>query len=210
MEISQLLPLLLHFDQHLGGLILQHQVAIYALLFLVVFVEIGILPLFFLPGDPLLFVCGTFCAMGRLHLWVLLPLLWIAAVLGSLLGYGLGRMLGQRAYALDGRWLDRVALDRAHAYYERFGALTLLMSPFIAVVRTFAPFAGGVARMTFARFLAAMLGGTVLWVVTLVPGGYFFGNLPLLRDHLGALVLLGLAIGLVCVAGGALLRLSRH
>lgn len=206
MDFSHFLQLLLHFDRHLGGMIAQYQVLIYAMLFLVVLVEIGVLPLFFLPGDPLLFVCGAFCAMGRLNIWLLLPLLVVAAVLGSLLGYGAGRAVGGEACALDSRWLDRAALQKTHAFYERYGRLTLILSPFIAVVRTFAPFVAGVARMTFARFLGAVLAGAALWVLTLVPAGYFFGNIPLLRDHMGAIVLLGLAIGLGCVACGALWR----
>lgn len=206
MDFSHFLQLLLHFDQHLGSMIAQYQMLIYAMLFMVVLVEIGLLPLFFLPGDPLLFVCGAFCAMGRLNIWLLLPLLVLAATLGSLLGYGAGRAVGGQAYSLDSRWLDRAALQRTHAFYEHYGRLTLILSPFIAVVRTFAPFVAGVARMTFVRFLGSVLAGAALWVLTLVPAGYFFGNIPLLRDHLGAIVLLGLAIGLGCMVCGALWR----
>lgn len=209
MDFTQFLNLLVHFDQHLGSMIAQHHVMIYAMLFMVVFCEIGVLPLFFLPGDPLLFICGAFCAMGALNIWILAPLLIAATVLGSALNYWAGRAVGQRAYALNYRWLDRTALQKTHAFYERYGRVTFVLSPFIAVVRTFAPFVGGVARMTFAKFLVSALTGAAVWVLTLVPGGYFFGNLPLIRDHMGALVLLGLALGLGSLAVGGLIRACR-
>ena len=205
-----LLQILLHLNQFLATLIAEHGELAYAVLFVVVFSEIGLLPLFFLPGDPLLFFCGAFCATGALNLWLLLPLLFAAAVLGTLLSYWLGRMLGEQAYERNYRWLDRSALDRAHAFYERYGRVTFLMSPFIAVVRTFAPFAGGVSGMTFGKFLPAVVAGAALWVGTLVVGGYYFGNIPLIRDHVGGIVLLGLGLGLLSLAFGSLLKTGRQ
>jgi membrane-associated protein len=205
-----LLQLLLHLNQFLGALIAQHGELAYVVLFAIVFSEIGLLPLFFLPGDPLLFFCGAFCATGALSLGLLLPLLFAAAVLGTLLSYGLGRALGERAHARNYRWLDREALDRAHAFYERYGRVTFLMSPFIAVVRTFAPFAAGVSGMTFSRFLPAVVAGAALWVGILVMGGYYFGNIPFVRDHVGGIVLLGLALGLLSLVLGSLLRKRRQ
>lgn len=204
------LHLLLHFDQHLGGMIVAHQGLVYGMLFLLVLCEIGVLPLFFLPGDPLLFVCGAFCATGALNIWLLMPVLLLATVLGSLLGYACGQAVGERAYAHDYRWLNRAALQRTQTFYQRYGRITLLLSPFIAVVRTFAPFVAGVGRMTFPHFLASTVAGAALWVLTLVPAGYFFGHLPLVHDHLGALVLLGLAIGLGFLALAAVLRAGRR
>lgn len=206
----ELLQGLLHINQLLGTLIAEHGNLVYAVLFLVVFCEIGLLPLFFLPGDPLLFFCGAFCAAGALSIWLLLPLLFAAAVLGSLLSYWLGRGLGEQAYLRNYRWLDRDALARAHAFYERYGRVTFLVSPFVAVVRTFAPFAGGVSGMTFGKFLPAVVAGAALWVGTLLIGGYFFGNIPLIRDHIGAIVLLGLALGLSSLALGPVLRRARQ
>lgn len=200
---------LLHLNQFLGVLITEHGNLAYAVLFLVIFCEIGLLPLFFLPGDPLLFFCGAFCATGALNIWLLLPLLFVAAVLGSLLSYWLGRVVGEQAYARNYRWLDRDALERAHAFYERYGRVTFLMSPFVAVVRTFAPFASGVSGMTLGKFLLAVVAGAALWVGTLVVGGYYFGNIPLVRDHVGGIVLLGLALGLLSLAFGTLLRRHR-
>ena len=210
MDFTQFLNLLVHFDQQLGGMIAHHHEVIYVMLFAVVFCEIGVLPLFFLPGDPLLFLCGAFCAMGVLNIWLLTPLLFAAAVLGSVLSYWTGRGIGQRAYTRNYRWLDRDALQRTHAFYERYGRVTFILSPFIAVVRTFAPFVGGVAGMTFEKFLVSVIAGAAVWVLTLVPGGYFFGNIPLIRDHMGAIVLLGLALGLGSLAMSGLVRAYRR
>lgn len=210
MDVSQVLQLLLHFDQHLGSLIAQHQFAIYAMLFFVVFLEIGVLPLFFFPGDPLLFICGAFCATHALNLWLILPLLFAATIFGSLLNYAIGHRVGDKVYAMNARWLDRDALQKTHDFYERYGRITFLLSPFIAVVRTFAPFVAGVARMTFGSYLAAVTLGAAVWVMTLVPGGYFFGNIPLIRDHMGTIVLAGLALGLGGLAVSGMMRAARN
>jgi membrane-associated protein len=144
--------------------------------------------------------------MGALNIWLLLPLLFAAAVLGSMLSYGTGRAMGQRAYARNYRWLDRDALQKTHAFYERYGRVTFILSPFIAVVRTFAPFVGGIAGMAFEKFLISVIAGAAVWVLILVPGGYFFGNIPLIRDHMGAIVLLGLTLGLGALAVSGLVR----
>lgn len=204
-----LVEIVLDLNEFLDTLIRQHGSMVYVILFMVVFCEMGLLPLFFLPGDPLLFFSGAFCAMGALNIWLLLPLLFIAAVMGSLLNYWLGRMLGHEAYTRNYRWLDRDALHKAHVFYERYGSITFLVSPYIAVVRTFAPFVGGVSNMTASKFMLAMTAGAALWVTTLVIGGYFFGNIPFIRDHIGAIILLGLCLGLGSLAVNTLLRRYR-
>ncbi|MGO4154505.1 VTT domain-containing protein [Cupriavidus sp. YAF13] len=196
MEASQVLPLLLHFDQHLGPAIAQYGTLVYGILFAIVFCEIGLLPLFFLPGDPLLFLCGAFCASGALKLWILLPVLLAAAVAGSLLNYAIGKAIGSRVLTGGYRWINRDALRRTHDFYQRHGSLTLLLSPFVAVVRTFAPFVAGVSAMSATRFTLAASAGATVWVVSLLVGGFLFGNVPLVRDHMSAIVLLGLALGL--------------
>ncbi len=209
MDLIQLLQLVLHFDQNLGSAIAQHGVAIYALLFAIIFVEIGVVPMFFLPGDPLLFLCGAFCATGAISIWIVLPVLFAATVTGSASSYLCGRALGQRVFKHDYRWLDKDALRRTHAFYENHGGLTFLLSPFIAVVRTFAPFVGGVAEMTFSRFLAAVVAGALIWVVTLVVGGYFFGNVPIVREHMSLIVLFGVGIGVGSLAVSGVYRFCR-
>ena len=195
MDALQFLQFVLHFDEHLGGAIAQHDTAIYTILFAIICVEIGILPMFFLPGDPLLFLCGAYCATGAISILIVVPVLFAATVVGSLLSYGSARAIGDRVFTQDYPWLDKVALIKTHAFYENHGGLTFVLSPFIAVVRTFAPFVAGVAQMTFARFVSAVVAGAAIWVVTLVGGGYYFGNVPVIHDHMSAVVLFGVAIG---------------
>jgi len=157
MDLMQLLHVVLQFDQHLGDAIAQHGTAVYVILFAIIFVEIGVVPMFFLPGDPLLFLCGAFCATGAISIWIVAPVLFAATVAGSVESYMSGRAIGARMFTRDYRWLDKAAPLRTHAFYEHHGGVTFLLSPFIAVVRTFAPFVAGVAQMTFTRFLAAVI-----------------------------------------------------
>ncbi|MDR3426521.1 VTT domain-containing protein [Silvimonas sp.] len=209
MDWTQLLQLSLHFDQHLGGLIAQYGTTVYVMLFAIVFCEIAFLPLFFLPGDPLLFICGAFCARGAIDIWVLIPLLFVATVAGSVVNYWIARGIGQRVLAREHRWLDRNALQKTHAFYEQRGGMTFLLSPFIAVIRTLAPFVGGLSAMTFARFLWFVTLGAALWVGVLVVGGYFFGNVPLIRDHMSSIVLLGVALGVGALVVSSVWRLIK-
>ncbi|MEZ0315734.1 MAG: VTT domain-containing protein [Methylophilaceae bacterium] len=201
---------MLSLDQHINTVIAMHGDLTYAILFLIVFCEMGLLPLFFLPGDPLLFFCGALCAAGALNLWVLMPLLLVAAVLGSVLNYRIGqtmmRKLGQKIFSYQHQWLDQDALKKSHAFYEKYGRITFVISPFIAVVRTFAPFVGGVSNMTFSKFLYSVTTGAAVWVVTLVVSGYYFGNIPVIREHISAIVLIGLGLGLGSLAVSGLVR----
>jgi membrane-associated protein len=196
MGSAQILPLLLHFDQYLGPAIAEYGTLVYGILFAIIFCEIGLLPLFFLPGDPLLFISGAFCASGALKLWVLLPVLLIAAIAGSLLNFAIGKAIGTRVLTGGYRWINRDALSKTHDFYERHGGLTLLFSLFISVVRTFAPFVAGMSAMSMARFALAASAGAAVWVISLVVGGYLFGNVPVVREHMSAIVLLGVALGL--------------
>ena len=195
MDFTQTLQIILHFDQHLGNLTSQYGVAVYVMLFAIIFCEIGVVPLFFLPGDPLVFLCGAFCASGALSLWVLLPVLYVATVGGSALSYATGARVGVKVFNLNYRWLDKSALNRSHTFYEKHGQITFLMSPYIAVVRTFAPFIAGVSSMSFSRFMLSVNAGAALWIGGLALGGYFFGNQPIIRDHMNAIVLSGIGLG---------------
>ncbi len=203
MDFMQFGELILHFDRYLGAVSAQYGYLVYALMFAIVFLEMGVIPLFFLPGDPLLFIGGAFCATGAMNVWLLMTLLFAAAVSGSTLNYSIGKALGHRVFARDYRWLNRAALLRTHKFYENHGGVTFIMSPFIAVVRTFAPFIAGVAEMTFAKFMFFNVAGAAIWVVSLVAGGYFFGNIPFIRQHLNAIVLMGIGagVGSLMVAG---------
>ena len=206
MELAQLWQIVLHFDQHLGSYVAQYGTAIYAILFAIIFCEIGLLPLFFLPGDPLLFLCGALCASGAINIWELLPLLFVATVTGSVLSYAIGKRVGLQVFNRDYRWLDKAALNRSRTFYERYGRITFLLSPWIAVVRTFAPFIAGVSTMGFPKFMVSVSGGALLWVGGLLVGGYFFGNVPIVRDHMSVIVLSGIAAGTAALVVGGVWR----
>jgi membrane-associated protein len=205
-----ILQIMLHLNQHLGTIIAQHGTLAYAVLFAIIFCEMGLLPLFFLPGDPLLFISGAFCATGALNVWILIPLLFAATVLGSSLNYWIGREVvrrfGSAVFSQKHKWLDQDALEKTRAFYEKYGRITLILSSFIAVVRTFAPFIGGVSGMALNKFLVSMVTGAAVWVVSLVVSGYFFGNIPLVRDHISGIVLAGLALGLGSLAISGLVK----
>jgi membrane-associated protein len=210
MDLLNLFQIALHLDQHLVTLIAQFGTAVYALLFVVVFVEYGFLPLFFLPGDPLIFICGALAATGALNAWIVAPVLFVATVTGSIVGYGLGRAVGEKVYSANYRWLNQHALRKAHAFSEARGGLTFLLSPYIAVVRTFAPFVAGVSRMTFSRYVSLVSAGAALWVVSLMAAGFLFGNVPIVREHLSSLVLLGILLGGAMLLCSALWRMYQR
>lgn len=205
-----LLHTLLHLDQTLGSVIAQYGTLAYVVLFAIVFCEMGLVPLFFLPGDPLLFIGGALSAAGALNLWLLMAVLFAAAVSGSTLNYGIGHALGQKVFTQELKWLNRDALERTRAFYEKHGGITFILSPYIAVVRTFAPFVAGVSAMTWSKFQLFNSAGAALWVISLVLGGYFFGNIPLIRDHLNGIVLLGIGLGVGALMVGACWNFYRH
>ncbi len=199
----------LHFftnlDMQLGHVIATHGNLIYIILFTIIFSEIGFLPLFFLPGDPLIFITGSFCKLGHLSLPIMMGTLIFASFLGNLISYKIGAMVGENIEAHQYRWINRTALERTRSFYKKHGQLTLFISPFIAVVRTFAPFLAGVSKMPFSKYMIAANTGTSIWIVTLMLAGYFFGEIPFVREHMATIILSGLAIGITCIAIGATL-----
>ena len=205
----EFVQILLHFDRYLGSVIMQYGAWIYLLLFGIVFCETALIPLFFLPGNPLLFICGAYCATGMLNLWVVLTLLFVAALGGSLVNYAIGRYMGKQVYTRTYRWVDRDALLKTHAFYQSYGGLSFLFSLFIPVVRTFAPLIAGVSEMRATRFTLFVAAGAALWAGSLVIAGYFFGNLPLIQDNLNLIVLLGIALGVGAVVMSSLWRAYR-
>jgi len=198
-----LLNMVLHIDQTLGVWVAEYGAWVYLVLFLIVFAETGFVVMPFLPGDSLLFIAGAFGASGHIDPVLLAVLLVIAAVTGNTLNYVIGRAIGPKVFSTNLRFLDREALMRTHAFYEKHGGKTIVMSRFIPLVRTFAPFVAGVAEMSVTRFQLFNISGGLLWVVSLVAAGYFFGNIPMVKEHLNLIVLIGLgaAIAPLILAG---------
>ncbi|MCZ2105660.1 MAG: DedA family protein [Comamonadaceae bacterium] len=204
MEIAAfLIDFILHVDQHLQAFVASYGAWVYALLFLIVFVETGVVVMPFLPGDSLLFITGALCGAGLLEFGPACAVLLAAAVLGDQCNFQIGHHLGPRVFQWEGsRWFNRKAFDRAHAFYERYGGITIVLARFMPFVRTFAPFVGGVARMNRARFTAYNVGGALLWVLGITTAGYFFGNLPWVREHLEIIIwALILVPGLIAIYG---------
>lgn len=201
--------MVLHIDKTLGVWVAQYGVWVYLVLFLIVFAETGLVVLPFLPGDSLLFIAGAFGATGHIDPVLMAVLLIVAAITGNTLNYVIGRYIGPRVFSMNLRFLDRGALMRTHAFYEKHGGKTIVMSRFIPVVRTFAPFVAGVADMPMSRFQMFNILGALFWVVSLVAAGYFFGNIPLVREHLNTIVLLGLAAAIVPVVVAGVFKLIK-
>jgi membrane-associated protein len=210
MDLMQFFDMILHVDTTLGMLLNQYGVYVYAVLFAIVFCETGLVVLFFFPGDTLLFIAGAFCATGEMNYILLMALLITAAVTGNTLNYWIGEAIGQRVFTHDYRWINKDALHRTHDFFEKHGGKTIILARFVPVVRTFAPFVAGVSDMTHARFQLYNVTGAALWVITLVTGGYFFGNIPVVRDHLTAIVLVGVGAAVVPLALGGLWKFGRR
>ena len=200
--VAQFIDIVLHLDKHLALLVAEYGVWIYAILFAIVFCETGLVVTPFLPGDSLLFVAGALAAVGTeaggMDIQVLIAVLLAAAVLGDNVNYWIGRWVGTHIlrWGEGSRFFNRSAYDKAHAFYERYGPLTMTMARFVPLVRTFAPFVAGVARMTYPRYFAFDLLGAVLWVFSLTLAGYWFGNLPAVKNNL-SLVIVGIVVASV-------------
>lgn len=199
----QFFSVLLHIDQFLDVIIAQYGTWVYVVLFLIVFCETGLVVFPFLPGDSLLFIAGTFCASGQMHLGIAFLLLATAAISGNTVNYWIGRLLGHRVYAGHYKWINSDALQKTHLFYEKHGGATLILARFTPIVRTFAPFIAGISSMTFARFQLFNSIGAILWVICLLGSGYLFGHIPLVKEHLNTIVLIGLVFAIIPVIGVA-------
>jgi len=184
-----LIDFILHVDRHLAEFVAAYGMWVYALLFAIIFVETGVVVMPFLPGDSLLFVVGALCGVGLMSLPLAMGLLMLAAVLGDQVNYTIGRHFGPRVFGWENsRWFNRRAFDRTHAFYERYGGITIVVARFMPFLRTFAPFVAGVAEMTRSKFSAYNIGGAVLWIGSLTTAGYLFGNLPFVKEHLSKII----------------------
>jgi membrane-associated protein len=209
MTFMQFLDMILHVDKSLGLVIAEYGNLAYAMLTAIVFAETGLVVFPFLPGDSLLFIGGAFSATGQMSYWLLTTLLVVAAIAGNTVNYWIGRRIGQKVFTHDYRWLDKDALRRTHVFFEKHGGKTIILARFVPIVRTFAPFVAGVSNMNFVKFQLFNVTGAVIWVYSLVTAGYFFGNIPVVRNHLNAIVLVGVAAAIVPVMIGAVYKLSK-
>jgi membrane-associated protein len=198
--IATLIDFILHVDVHLATFVQAYGAWVYALLFLIIFVETGVVVMPFLPGDSLLFVVGTLAGAGLMNLPLVIGLLIAAAVLGNQSNYAIGRYFGPKVFQWeDSRYFNKRAFDQAHAFYEKYGGVTIIAARFMPFLRTFAPFVAGVAQMTRSRFTFFDVTGGVLWVGGVTLAGYLFGNIPWVKEHLdkiiwGAILLPGLLV----------------
>lgn len=201
--LMQLVDFILHVDVHLRDFVAQYGNWVYALLFLIVFVETGLVVMPFLPGDSLLFIVGALCGAELLSLPLAMGVLIAAALMGDQTNYTIGRYFGPKVFQWENtRFFNRTAFDKAHAFYERYGGITIVLARFMPFIRTFVPFVAGVAAMTRSKFTAYNVIGGLIWVVGLLLAGYFFGNLPFVQTHLSKIIwALILVPGLVAIIG---------
>jgi membrane-associated protein len=201
--LAAFLDIVLHLDKHLAVLVEQYGVWVYAILFLIIFSETGLVVMPFLPGDSLLFVAGGLAALGGMDIGILVGTLIAAAALGNMVNYQVGRYIGPRVFQWqNSRIFNKGALLKTQAFYERHGGKTLVISRFLPLLRTFAPFVAGVGAMNYLRFLAFNFLGAIAWVVSLTLAGYFFANLPWVKANLSLVIVGIIVVSLVPVAIG--------
>lgn len=195
----ELIDFILHVDRHLIEFVQQYGAWIYLLLFMIIFVETGLVIMPFLPGDSLLFAAGALSATGALHPGLLTGLLFVAAVLGDNLNYLIGRRAGKAVFERDSRWIRRDHLQRTQLFFDKHGGKSVILARFVPIVRTFTPFLAGVGKMPYGEFLAYNLLGGALWVAGFVLLGYYFGNLPVIRSNFSLVIFAIIGISLLPV-----------
>ncbi|RQP16708.1 MAG: DedA family protein [Parapedobacter sp.] len=199
--ISSLIDFILHIDQHLVEIVNDYQTWTYLILFLIIFIETGVVVMPFLPGDSLLFAAGMLAAQpNELNVWLMLAILLIAAVTGDSLNYAIGKRFGMRVtkFRLFGKQVVKEEqIEKTHSFYEKYGSKTIVIARFVPIVRTLAPFVGGIGRMNYGTFLTYNVLGAVLWVVGITLAGYFLGNIPIVRDNFSKVVLLIIVISIL-------------
>jgi membrane-associated protein len=188
--IAALWDLIVNLDAHLEAFTTEHGPWVYALLFVIVFCETGLVVTPFLPGDSLLFVAGAVAAVGGMNIYAVMAVLVAAALCGDNVNYWVGRWIGPKVFHYrDSRWLNPAHLQRAHAFYEKHGGTTIILARFVPIVRTYAPFVAGIGAMPYARYIAYCVAGALIWVLSLCTAGYLFGNIPLVRNNLTVVIL---------------------
>jgi membrane-associated protein len=208
--LLQLVDFILHVDRYLEAFVAQYGAWVYALLFLIIFVETGLVVMPFLPGDSLLFIVGAMCGADLMSLPLVMGLLLVAAILGDQTNYTIGRYFGPQVFKWEGsRFFNRQAFLQANAFYEKYGGITIILARFMPFVRTFVPFVAGVAEMTRSKFTLYNVVGGFIWVVGLTLAGYLFGNLPFVQTHLSKIIwALILVPGLIAIFGAWRARMA--
>ncbi len=201
--ITALIDFILHVDVHLAQFVTTYGTWVYALLFLIIFVETGVVVMPFLPGDSLLFVVGAMCAVGLMSLPLTIGLLIAAAILGDQCNYTIGRYFGPKVFQWENsKFFNKNAFNQAHDFYEKYGGVTIIVARFAPFLRTFAPFVAGVAQMTRSKFTFFNVSGAVLWVGGIVTAGYVFGNIPWVKANLDKIIWAAILIpGLLVLIG---------
>lgn len=196
--VTFLIDLFLHLDEHLASVIAQYGSWTYGILFAVIFVETGLVIMPILPGDSLLFAAGTFAALpDGLNLWYLLFLLMVAAILGDTVNYSIGHYLGERAYNI--KWIKKEYFDKTHAFFEKHGGKAIFLARFVPIVRTFAPFVAGIGKMTYGYFITYNFVGGIVWVALFTLAGYFFGNIPFMKENFEYVIIVIILVSLLPV-----------
>jgi membrane-associated protein len=198
--VRSVMDFFLHLDEHLNQIVTTYGVWTHLILFAIVFAETGLVVTPFLPGDSLLFAAGALAAIGSLDLWLLVVLLIGAAILGDTVNYWVGAWIGPRAFSGNVKFLRKDYLDRTHAFYEKHGGKTIILARFVPIIRTFAPFVAGVGAMSYPRFIVYNITGAVAWVGLFVPLGYFFGNMPTVKENFSLVILAIIAISVMPIA----------
>jgi len=190
MDFASLIDIFLHLDKHLADLSNHYGTLIYAILTLIVFCETGLVVTPFLPGDSLLFAIGALCAGGTLNPLIIAPLLLIAAISGDNVNYALGRTIGNKVFSNpDSKIFKRSHLEKTQNFYSEYGTKTIVMARFIPIVRTFAPFVAGIGSMRYITFLSYSIAGGILWIVSLITAGYYFGTIEIVKKNFSLVVL---------------------
>lgn len=196
--ISQIIDIFLHLDKYLDQIVSQFGIGTYIVLFLVIFIETGVVVMPFLPGDSLLFAAGALAAASHfLDPVILFIVLAVAAILGDTANYWIGHFIGPKVFSQESRFLKREYLDKTQAFYEKHGGKTILLARFIPIIRTFAPFVAGIGKMRYGYFLTWNVIGGILWTAIFIFGGYFFGNLPFVKDNFSIVIIAIILISVV-------------
>ncbi len=209
MDLMQIVDMILHVDKMLGTVIAEYGTLVYVVLFAIVFCETAFVIFPFLPGDSLLFIAGTFAATGHMNVALLIFLLVVASIVGNSINYWIGSLVGHKVLEKDFRWIDKKALQKTHEFYEKHGGKTVVLARFVPLVRTFAPFVAGISDMSHKDFQLYNVLGALFWVFSVVLSGYFFGNIPFIKENLNIIVLVGVGAAVIPVLLGAVWRLFK-